>query len=306
MIEQRMIMENGKSHKVKKVPLVNRLAPFFYILPGVTVLAAFFLSPLVNTLKTSFHPYSRTQGMDTSVYVLDNYIKLLMDPYYLQILFRTLRISFIVTVICIIMGYAVGYYLANTNRRAQAVFILIYLAPWFVSIIVKAFGWTLLLAPNGYVNQILMALGLLDKPLRLMWSELGVIIGMVHIYLIFVVLSVFSCLVGQDPLLRRAAANLGATGWQTFKRVTLPLSLPGLLAGSVIVFTLTMSAFVTPAVLGGRRIQMIANMAFNQTVEMLNWPFGGAIALFLMLLTVAIVLGYQRLIVMGKWKVIFK
>jgi putative spermidine/putrescine transport system permease protein len=204
------------------------------------------------------------------------------------------------------VGYAVGYYLANADRRSQAVYILIYLAPWFVSIIVKAFGWTLLLAPNGYINKMLLGLGLLDKPLRLMWSELGVIIGMVHIYLIFVVLSVFSCLVGQDPLLRRAAANLGATGWQTFKRVTLPLSLPGLLVGSVIVFTLTMSAFVTPAVLGGRRVQMIANMAFNQTVEMLNWPFGGAIALFLMMLTVAIVLGYQRLIVMGKWKVIFR
>lgn len=300
------MVENRNKQKVKKIPAFHRLAPFFYIIPGVTVLAVFFLSPLANTLKTSFHLYSRTLGIDTSVFVLDNYAKLLTDTYYLSILIRTLRISCIVTIICVIVGYAVGYYLANASRRSQAVYILIYLAPWFVSIIVKAFGWTLLLAPNGYINKMLLGLGLLDKPLRLMWSELGVIIGMVHIYLIFVVLSVFSCLVGQDPLLRRAAANLGATGWQTFKRVTLPLSLPGLLVGSVIVFTLTMSAFVTPAVLGGRRVQMIANMAFNQTVEMLNWPFGGAIALFLMMLTVAIVLGYQRLIVMGKWKVIFR
>lgn len=286
--------------------MIRRWVPFFYIFPGLTIFAVFFLSPLGNTLKTSFHLYSRTKGVDTSVIVLENYVKLLTDPYYLQILIRTLRISLVVTIICVIVGYAVGYYLANANRRSQAVFILIYLAPWFVSIIVKAFGFTLLLAPNGYLNKILLGIGLVDKPLRLMWSELGIVIGMVHIYLIFVILSVFSCLVGQDPLLRKAAANLGATGWQTFTRVTLPLSLPGLLAGSVIVFTLTMSAFVTPAVLGGRRVQMMANVAFNQTVEMLNWPFGGAIALFLMLLTVVMVLGYQRLIVMGKWRIIFR
>lgn len=299
-------MNNGKRYSLQKVPAVRRLAPFFYIFPGLVVLTIFFLSPLANTLKISLHLYSRTKGVDYSVFVLQNYIKLLTDPYYLQILMRTLRISLIVTIICVIVGYAVGYYLANTNRRAQAVFLLIYLAPWFVSIIVKAFGFTLILAPNGYLNKMLLGIGLVDKPLRLMWSELGIVIGMVHIYLIFVILSVFSCLVGLDPLLRRAAANLGATGWQTFMRVTLPLSLPGLLAGSVIVFTLTMSAFVTPAVLGGRRVQMIANVAYNQTVEMLNWPFGGAIALFLMFLTVMMVLGYQRLIVMGRWKVIFR
>lgn len=299
-------MENRTRIITRKTPMIRRWVPFFYIFPGLTILAAFFLSPLGNTLKTSFHLYSRTKGVDTSVIVLENYVKLLTDPYYLQILIRTLRISLVVTIICVIVGYAVGYYLANANRRSQAVFILIYLAPWFVSIIVKAFGFTLLLAPNGYLNKILLGIGLVDKPLRLMWSELGIVIGMVHIYLIFVILSVFSCLVGQDPLLRKAAANLGATGWQTFTRVTLPLSLPGLLAGSVIVFTLTMSAFVTPAILGGRRVQMMANVAFNQTVEMLNWPFGGAIALFLMLLTVVMVLGYQRLIVMGKWRIIFR
>lgn len=299
-------MENRTRIITRKPPMIRRWVPFFYIFPGLTIFAVFFLSPLGNTLKTSFHLYSRTKGVDTSVIVLENYVKLLTDPYYLQILIRTLRISLVVTIICVIVGYAVGYYLANANRRSQAVFILIYLAPWFVSIIVKAFGFTLLLAPNGYLNKILLGIGLVDKPLRLMWSELGIVIGMVHIYLIFVILSVFSCLVGQDPLLRKAAANLGATGWQTFTRVTLPLSLPGLLAGSVIVFTLTMSAFVTPAVLGGRRVQMMANVAFNQTVEMLNWPFGGAIALFLMLLTVVMVLGYQRLIVMGKWRIIFR
>lgn len=299
-------MENRTRIITRKTPMIRRWVPFFYIFPGLTIFAVFFLSPLGNTLKTSFHLYSRTRGVDTSVIVLENYVKLLTDPYYLQILIRTLRISLVVTIICVIVGYAVGYYLANANRRSQAVFILIYLAPWFVSIIVKAFGFTLLLAPNGYLNKILLGIGLVDKPLRLMWSELGIVIGMVHIYLIFVILSVFSCLVGQDPLLRKAAANLGATGWQTFTRVTLPLSLPGLLAGSVIVFTLTMSAFVTPAVLGGRRVQMMANVAFNQTVEMLNWPFGGAIALFLMLLTVVMVLGYQRLIVMGKWRIIFR
>jgi len=299
-------MDNREPNMSRKVPAIRRLIPLFYIFPGLIVLILFFIAPLGNTLKTSFHLYSRTQGVDTSVIILENYVKLLTDTYYLQILVRTVRISLVVTLICLVVGYAVGYYLANSKRRAQAIFILVYLGPWFVSIIVKAFGWTLLIAPNGYINKMIMAIGLVDKPLRLMWSELGIEIGLVHSYLIFVILSVFTCLVGQDPLLRRAAANLGATGWQTFCRVTLPLSLPGVLAGSVIVFTLTMSAFVTPAVLGGRRVQMMSNVAYNQTVEMLNWPFGGAIALFLMLLTVVIVLAYQRFIVMGKWRIIFQ
>jgi len=299
-------MFNKKPNRLRKAYAIRRLIHFVYVLPGVAILLLFFVTPLAHTLKNSFHPFSRTRGVDASVVILDHYIKMLTDPYYLNILIRTLRISLIVTLICVVVGYAIGYYLANSSRRVQSIFILTYLTPWFVSIIVKAFGWTLLLAPHGYANKIILWTGIVKSPLPLMWSELGIVIGLVHGFLIFAILAIFTCLVGQDPALRSAAANLGASEWQTFRKVTLPLSLPGVLVGSVIVFTLSMSAFVTPTVLGGRRFPMMSNLAYNQSVVMLNWPLGGAIAIVLMLLTVAVVLGYQRLIVMGKWKVVFQ
>jgi len=299
-------MFNKKPNRLRKAYVIRRLIHFLYILPGLAVMLAFFLAPLANTLKNSFHPYSRTRGVDATVFILDHYIKILTDSYYLDILVRTLRISLIVTLICVVVGYAISYYLANSSRRVQTIFILTYLTPWFVSMIVKAFGWTLLLAPHGYVNKIILWAGLVKSPLPLMWSEIGIVIGLVHAFLIFAILSILTCLIGQDPTLRSAAADLGANEWQTFRKVTLPLSLPGILVGSVIVFTLSMSAFVNPTVLGGKRFMMMSNLAYNQSVVMLNWPLGAAIGILLMLLTVAVVLGYQRLIVLGKWRVIFQ
>jgi len=183
---------------------------------------------------------------------------------------------------------------------------LIYLAPWMVNVVVKAFGWTLLLSRTGYINQFLLSLGIIQQPLALMFNEFGIIIALIHGQLIFAIMPIYSSLVTIDPDLRWAAANLGAKPWQIFTRIIFPLSLPGVVAGSMIVFALSMSAFTTPALLGGVRARVLPFLAYEHNVALLDWPFGSVIALIMVVVTISILFVYQVMMSSGKRKVILK
>jgi putative spermidine/putrescine transport system permease protein len=207
-------------------------------------------------------------------------------PLYRDVLARTFRISLTVTLACLVLGYPVAYTLATAPRWLAAPLLVLVLVPFWISLLARSFTWLVLLQRNGVVNRLLLALGLTTEPLPLVYNELGVYVGMIHILLPYMILSLYAGMRGIDPTLLRAAANLGATGWQAFRRVYLPLSLPGVAAGSVLLFVLGLGFFITPALLGGGKVTLIAVLIEANIREALNWPLAAALSVLLLAATV--------------------
>jgi ABC-type spermidine/putrescine transport system permease subunit I len=207
-------------------------------------------------------------------------------PLYRDVLLRTFRISLTVTLACLVLGYPVAYTLATAPRWLAAPLLVLVLVPFWISLLARSFTWLVLLQRNGVVNRLLLALGLTTEPLPLVYNEPGVYVGMVHILLPYMILSLYAVLRGIDPRLLRAAANLGATQWQAFVRVYLPLSLPGVAAGSVLLFVLGLGFFITPALLGGGRVTLVAMLIEANIREALNWPLAAALSVLLLAATV--------------------
>jgi len=253
------------------------------VVPLAVLMLVAYLAPLSQPLLASLHPNTRA-GIDTAHWTLANFGQLL-DPRYLEVLIRTVRVSAIVSGISALLAYPVAFSLTRLGRRAQAWVVLAYLSPWLVNTVVKAFGWSLLLNNNGVINHALQTLGLIDAPLHLMLNETGIVIGLVPGHFLFVLLPLWAVLRDVDDNLRHAAATLGARPWQVFRRVTLPLTAPALVAGLLINFTMNMAAFATPALLGGTRARVLSVVAYQVNLEQLNWPLGGAMAVVLLVVS---------------------
>lgn len=269
------------------------LAAWLFVLPLVLVMAVGYLWPLGGTVLNSFHP-NTPAGVADDRWTAANYARLL-DPYYATILERTLRISLIVSAVTAVLAYPVAIFVAGLRPRAQAWVILVYVSPWLVNTVVKSFGWSLLLRSNGIVNTVLKSLDLIDTPLRLMLNETGIIIALIPGHFMFVLLPLWAAISGIDPSLKWAAGTLGARPWEVFVKVMLPLTAPALIAGLVINFTMNMTAFAAPAILGGVRARVISYLAYQVNLEQLDWPLGGAIAIALLIFTLAFVWAGQRL-----------
>jgi putative spermidine/putrescine transport system permease protein len=254
-----------------------------FVLPLTLVMAAFYVAPLFSTVVNSFHPFSAA-GIDTARWTAANYLRL-GDPYYLDTFWRTVRVSALITVITCLLAYPVGLWTVRLSPRAQAIVLLIYMTPWLVNVIVKAFGWSLILGRTGILNRSLAFLGVIDSPLELMFNETAIVIGLVHGHFLFVLLPLWAALSGLDRNLTWAAANLGAKPHDVLLRVTIPLTMPALLAGALINFTMNLAAFATPALLGGARARVISFVAYEVNLVELNWPFGGALGVALLVLT---------------------
>ena len=285
--------------------MAGRLAVAALLAGPLAVFVVLFLVPLVSLFVGSFFAFDRVTGR-VGGFTVANYAKFLGDPFYLDILVRTLRLGLCVTATALVLGYPVALALARARGRLRAYLMLGILAPLLVSVVVRTFGWLVILGPNGLVNSTLTALGVVSEPVRLLYTETAIVLGLTHVFLSFMVLSIAAALERIDPALIRAAHNLGASERQTFLRVVLPLSLPGVAAGCLIVFTLATSAFITPALLGGPRVKVMSFLAYQQTLLLSDWPYGSAIAFVLLGLTGAAVLVYIRLLERGRFGVVFR
>ena len=225
---------------------------------------------------------------------LANYARFLGDPFYLGTLRATIGLGLSVTVLAMALGYPVAYGLARGRHRGKTALRLCVVAPLLVSVVIRTYGWIVLLANNGVVNQTLRALGLVDEPVRFMFTQTGVTIGLVHFALPVAILTLVGVIEAVDPSREEAARGLGAGRWQTFWRVTLPLTLPGVGAGSMLVFALTVAAFVTPALMGGPSLIVLSTLIYQQMTVTLEWGFGAAVATILLGVTVGLFLLYQR------------
>jgi ABC-type spermidine/putrescine transport system permease subunit I len=251
----------------------------------------FLIAPISYFLAVSFLKYSPLQ-LYTSTPTLENYGRLLFDPFYVRIILDTLRIAAIVTAITAVLAYAMALELARVGGAWRGIMIFAAVAPLMLGVIARSYGWIVLLGKDGLVNRTLMALGLTSVPLTLLGSEGTVIVALVHFMIPYMLFPIFSALAGQDRHLVQAASTLGARPLRAFFEVTLPLSRPGLLMGSALVFTLSAGSIVTPALLGGRHVAMIGQTVYELVMSTFNWPLGAAAACILVLCQLVVMFLY--------------
>ena len=216
---------------------------------------------------------------------LTHYADFFMEPAYLRILTRTFRVSLTVTLCCLILGYPTAYVLSRVSGRLRRLLLLLVIVPYLTSFLVRTYAWMVLLGPKGVINSLLLKAGLIDAPLKLLYSAVGVHVGMVHVLLPLMILPLYSVMVGLDGTLPRAAQTLGAGPLRTFFRVFLPLSLPGVRSGCVLVFLIALGFYITPAMLGGLRDSMIAMLIESQITQLVNWGFAATAAVVLLAVT---------------------
>ena len=264
----------------------------FLLLPACIVYAALFLYPIGTFLSLSLwgaHGFS-----------LDNYIRLFSQPLYLATLYRTLAISLSVTAICLLLGYPLAFWLTRLRGAALMAAIACILLPLWTSVLARIYAWTFLLQKAGLVNWLLLKLHLVDAPATLLYTNAAVIIVMTHVLLPFMILPIYAVINGIPRDLGRAAQSLGAGVASEFRHILLPLSLPGVLAGSVMVFVIAAGYFIVPALLGGPQTLMISTLINEQIMSVLNWSFGAAIGTLLLVVVVIVLALFGKTLVVAR------
>jgi len=259
-----------------------------------TVSLVLTLPPLIFLVALFAFPVARLLLLSVEGGSLDHYEKALLDGLYVRVFFDTFRLSALVTVCAVLLGYPVAYFLATARPTWATIGLVCVLLPFWTSLLVRTYAWMVLLGRNGPINKTLMDMGWIEEPLRLLHSEVGVLIGMVHVLMPYLVFPLYAVMRRIDHNLLSAAAGLGAPGWQIFLRVYLPLTLPGVAAGAILVFILSLGFFITPALLGGGRVIMIAVLIEQQVREFLNWGFAAALSAVLLVATLAISAALNR------------
>ncbi len=262
--------------------------------PALLLLLVGFAAPVGMLVPTSVRPYVPLVGI-TPGFTLRHYVRLLTDSYYLEIIGRTLALGLVVTVTTLVIGYPVALFLTRTRTRGRGWLTLLVVFPLMLNLVVRTFGWIALLAQNGLVNQALQAIGLVDGPVKLLFNFTGLMIGLTHIFLPFMILVLIGAIQNIPRDVEDAARVLGASWGGAFLRVTLPLSAPGIVSGSILVFVLAISALVTPRLLGGPTYQVMSTLIYDEFLQRLNWPAGSAQSLLLTLLVLSLVYVSGRL-----------
>lgn len=292
--EQELLFREKKKHLTKK-----KLDYLLLLLPTLGIFIFFFLLPLFFLFITSFKTFDAASGIGSN-WTLQNYIKFITDKFYLGVVWRTVKIALITTLAAIVISFPVAYQITKAKGRIKNYLTLLVLSPLLISMVIRCYGWVILLSNNGVVNHTLMNFGLIDKPLTLLYTEFSVVIGMVHVLFPYMVLSIMGSLERIDPSVIRASQNLGASSIRTFFSVILPLTLPGIFAGSVMVFSLGVSSFVTPAILGGPQVKVMSFLTYEQVGIMLNWPYGSAIGFLLIFIATITIIIYSKLLTSSK------
>ncbi len=261
----------------------GKLSGAWPAVPALLLLSVFFLYPVIRMLG-----YSIEGG------TFEWYAKALGEGLYLQVFFNTFEIAFWVTAICLLLGYPLGFLLATTTPGWATLGFIFVLLPLWTSVLVRTYAWMVLLGRNGVFNRAMLEAGLIADPIPMLNNFSGVLIGMVHVLLPYMVLPIYGAVRRVDPSLVSAAEGLGASNARIFRRVYLPLTLPGIFAGAVIVFVLSLGFYITPALLGGGRVIMVAVMIEQQVHQTLNWPFAAALSASLLVVTLAIYAAAQR------------
>jgi len=268
--------------------LRSRIDPMpLLAVPAALVLGVTFGLPLLMLLLAS------VRGADGLT--LAGYVAFFRDPFHVHVMWNSIKMAVMATSVCLVLAYPASFALARSGPRLQLTLLAALLLPLTVSVIVKTFGWTILLRSNGVVNRLLLASGLVSEPVRLIFTETGLLIGMVNIFLPFMVLPLFAAVRMIDPRLGDAAACLGADPLRRFVRVTLPLTMPGVVAGVALTFSLTVAAYVTPTLLAGEKYMTMSMIIAKAFLFLRNWQLGSTAAALLLLIAVTVVVASSLL-----------
>src|SRR5262245_20633824 len=251
----------------------------WFLLPAWLWLALLFVAPMLVVLAYSFLTRAAFGGMETP-WTLENYQRL-FDPLYLTILLRSFLVAFAATAICLVLAFPAALFIARSPRH-RSLYLQLVMLPFWTSFLVRTYAWMFLLRDTGLINTALQSLGIIHEPLPLLYNTAAVLLGLVYGYLPFMVLPIYATLERLDPALMEAAADLGARPMVALMRVVVPLSKPGIVAGSILVFIPSLGAFLTPDLLGGGRTVLVGNLVQNQFTTSRDWPFGSAVSIALM------------------------
>jgi putative spermidine/putrescine transport system permease protein len=285
-----------KSQRRKDDPR-PRLAPWLLMWPTLAILLVFFVGPLVILLVYSSYRYVPGGTMEET-FTLQNYRNFLTDPFNLGVLWNTVKLGLIVTIVDVVLGLPVAYSLARMhNGAARAVLYALLLVPLMSSVVVRSYGWMVLLAPQGLVNESLLILGVIKEPLTLLYRPIGTAIALSAVLLPFMVIILTPVIQAVDQDLELAAQSLGAANLRSFFDVVLPIIRPGLGAGSIVVFVLAIGSFATPALVGGVSVLVMPLYIYQQALgQVINWPFASAMSFVLLLMVLLMVVIQSKLL----------
>ena len=262
------------------------------VAPAMLWLSIFFVIPLLIVVAVSFAgrtPYGQT----IFEFTLKNYLRFL-EPLYLQIFADTLIVAVITTVATIIMGYPLAYFIARLPKKWQQPGLILVMIPFWINFLIRSYAWVIILRTQGVVNTFLMKLGLIEQPLQMLYNDAAVMLGMIYALLPFMVLPIYVSIEQLDLRLLEAASDLGASPMTAFRKVTLPLTMPGIAAGTILVFISSLGMFVVPDVMGGAKSALIGNLIQNQFLAARDWPFGSALSIVLAVMSLVLIILYYK------------
>jgi putative spermidine/putrescine transport system permease protein len=259
--------------------MTNRRIPYIILAPGLILLILFLVLPLISIIFPTFFDGGFT---------LEHYTSFFMDEYNLSIFWRTIKISLIVTLVCAVLGVPTAYYISQSPKRWRGLLMSLTLFPLLTNSVIRSFAWITILGNNGIINNTLMNIGLISEPLTLLYTEFAIIIGSIYLFLPLMVITLVGVLENIETEIMEAAETLGANRFIAFIKVILPLSVPGIIVGSILVFTGTMTAYTTPQLLGGNRNMMLATFLYQNATALGNWQAASVIALIMIVATIIV------------------
>lgn len=269
------------------------LTRWWTLSPVTLWMCLLFVLPLILVLAVSFMSRTSFGGIEYS-FSLDNYARF-FDSLYIKILWVSCQLAFLTTVLCLFIGYPFAYIIARSPAKYRNMLLLLVIVPFWTNSLIRTYAWIVLLRTEGVINTILLQLGLIDSPLTLLYNDMAVLIGLVYTMLPFMILPLYASIEKLDRSLLEAASDLGAKPLQTFWKVTLPLTAPGIMAGTLLVFIPSLGLFFIPDLMGGSKSILIGNLIKNQFLSARDWPFGSAISIILMALTLLFIAAYVRI-----------
>lgn len=254
---------------------------YLLLLPGVLFLTIFMIIPILMTIGTTF--FNESGGFS-----IQGYLDFFQDRYFIEILLTTLRVSLFTTIICILLGFPAAYYISKLKQRKKAIMLLLTIFPLLTSPVVRSFSWMVIIGKNGVVNKMLMGMGLIEKPLDILYTPTAIIIGLVHLFLPLIIVTLVGVMENIETDLLKAAESLGASRLAVFSKVIIPLSVPGLVIGSILVFVGSFTAYTTPALLGGKQ-RVISTFLYQNAITLNEWQVASIVATIMIAVTVLII-----------------
>ncbi len=258
---------------------MKKTIPYFFLLPGIVLLLFFLFLPLLSVLLPTVFP---------SGFSLDAYISFFTDEYYQEILIRTIRIALTTAIICILLGVPTAYFISRCPNKWKGILIAISIFPLLTNSVVRAFAWINILGKNGIINQILVGIGIIDEPLSMLYTEFSVLIGTIYLFLPTMIMTLVGVMDQIDNDMMEAAESLGASRLKAFFRIVLPMSIPGILTGAVLVFTGALTAYTTPQLLGGNSSLVLATLIYQRAMTLNDWTGAGVIAAVMIVITLIV------------------